>query len=399
MGNDFTFFSLAYRNLKRKYLRTLILVAAIWLFVSVLVFAVSFVQRVNASIRITTDRLGADLIVVPKGSRGAAEDVLLENKVKSFYMDKDVVLQKLKAIDGIDKMTYQTYLVSLGGLCCDVPDTVVVAFNQDTDFVIRPWLQKSFGRKLKKGEALVGNESAFNIDIGLVDVDSMLFGNAFKMVGVLDKTGTGLDTAMFIDEGNIADIIRKGKSSIKPDQISIVFLKVKKGTDIFKVYSDIQNSVIEVDAVARKDIGKGLIQTLRDINRIFMVTITLASLLSVFLVWAVFSAIANERAREVGIMRAIGARQSHIVRIFLLEVLIIGLTGSILGAASGTALSLFLAKGFTILRSLSNNLSVAERLTIAALCFLAGTGICITGALFPIQRMKKMEPLSAMKEG
>ena len=89
MTGEFNLLTFALRNLKRKQLRTWILVAAIALLVSVLVFAFSFVRRVNSSIRLTSERLGADVIVVPAGSRGAAEDVLLENRTKSFTRTRD----------------------------------------------------------------------------------------------------------------------------------------------------------------------------------------------------------------------------------------------------------------------------------------------------------------------
>ena len=103
-------------------------------------------------------------------------------------MDKAVV-DRVSKIDGIEQVSYQTYLVTLTGLCCSVPESLVVAFNQDTDFVITPWLNQKLGRKLHKGEAIVGSESAYNISLGLVDMDGMLFGNVFHMVGVLDKNG------------------------------------------------------------------------------------------------------------------------------------------------------------------------------------------------------------------
>lgn len=397
MTKEFNLFSLAIKNLKRKPLRSGILVFAIGLLVSVLVFALTFVRRVDSSIKITSDRLGADLLIVPSGSRGAAEDVLLENKVKTFYMDKGII-DKVRNIEGIDKATSQTYLATIVGACCDVPESVVVAFNQDTDFLIGPWLKKSLNRQLQKGEAIVGSQSAYNIRVGLTEVDSVLFGNLFKMVGVLEKTGTGLDTAIFIDEGNIGDILKNGSAVLKPDQISAIFVRVQKGFDPYKVAGKIEDAIIEVDAVARKDIGKNLIAALRDINRIFSMTVVTVSLLSVFLVWAIFSAIANERSREVGIMRAIGARKDHVVRLFFIEVLIVSSIGSILGILTGTALSFMLSNSFTILRNLSNDIQVIDRILISGICLLAGTAICIAGALSPIQRIKKLEPLLAIKE-
>jgi putative ABC transport system permease protein len=396
MTDSFTIFSFATRNLRRKPLRTTVLIFSIGLLVSALVFVLSFVRRVDSIIKVTSDRLGADILIVPSGSRGAAEDVLLENKVKSFYMDRSV-LEKVRKVKDIGDLTYQTYLVSIGGECCDVAETIVVAFNQDSDFIIKPWLSKSLGRRLEKGEALVGSESAMNISVGLTDVDSHLFGSMFKMVGVLEKTGTGLDTAIFIDEANMDEILRKGKAKVKPGEISIIFARVAKGADPTKVAGDVTDSVIEVNAVARKDIGRGILTTLRDLNRIFFVTVAMASVLSIFLVWAVFSAIANERAWEVGIMRAIGARESHVSRLFLVEVLFIGGIGSIIGIAAGTTISIFLAKHFMLLKNVSADLGVAERAIIAFFSLAAGTGICVVGALSPIRRLKKMEPLLAIR--
>lgn len=396
MTNELTLFPLAIKNLKRKPLRTGILVIAIGLLVAVLVFALSFVRRVDSSIKVTSGRLGADLLIVPAGSRGAAEDVLLENRVKTFYMDKKV-MEKVKDIRGIERVTPQTYLATITGACCDVPESMVVAFNQDTDFVIKPWLNKKLGRRLERGEAIVGSESALNISLGLTEVDSVLFGNVFKIVGVLDKTGTGLDTAIFIDENNIDDILKKGKAAIKPGEISVIFARVKKGYDPLNVAAELEDSVIETDTMARKDIGKNLINALRDINRIFFISVVLASILAAFLAWAVFSGIANERSKEVGIMRAIGAKESHVMRLFLFEVVVIGGIGSLIGIFSGTLLSLVLAKGFTILKNISTDLSMAERLGIALAGFVIGTGVCVVGALSPIRRIKRIEPLIILK--
>ena len=126
-------------------------------------------------------------------------------------------------------------------------------------------------------------------------------------------------------------------------------------------------------------------------------TIVLAAVMAFFLVWAIFTAIANERAKEVGIMRALGAKEGHIFRIFLIEVMVIGIAGSLLGIGAGTALSAFFAKTFSIVKQLSTELSLSERAVIAAMSFAGGTAICVLGALGPVQRLKKMEPLMVIK--
>ena len=116
-----------------------------------------------------------------------------------------------------------------------------------------------------------------------------------------------------------------------------------------------------------------------------------------FLVWAIFTAIANERSKEVGIMRALGAKETHILRIFLSEVLLIGCAGAVIGILVGTGLSAVLVQGFSIVKQLSSDLSLMERAVIAAASFVGGTAICLLGALGPIHRLKKMEPLMVIK--
>lgn len=396
MGKEFTVSTLALRNVSRKPLRTAILMVAIGLLVFMLIFALSFVRRVNSSIDLTSRRLGADLLILPQGTRGLAEEVLLESNAKAFYMDK-ALIERVRAIEGIADLSPQTYLVSIQGVCCDIPEALIVAFDQASDFIIKPWLTKAINRPLAEDEAIVGYESFLNIDIGLMEIDTNLLGNRFHIVGTLEKTGTGLDHAIFIRAEDKDKILARGQLPITLEQISVIFAKVVKGYDPYEVGKVIESTIMEVDAVARKDIAKGLVRALGDISRIFSLAVGLASLLALFLAWAVFSAVVNERAREVGIMRAIGARESLVMRIFLQEVLLIGLVGSLAGMVGGTVFSLLLADSFHIMQGAAINLSVIERLVIAILGLLAGTGICVIGALAPVNRVKKMEPLAVIK--
>jgi len=396
MGTDFTVSTLALRNVHRKPLRTAILVVAIGLLVFMLIFALSFVRRVQTGINVTSQRLGADLLILPMGTRGLAAEVLLESSAKSFYMERNLI-DRVREVEGVALLSPQTYLVTIQGLCCDVPEALIVAFEQESDFILKPWLAKALNRPLAKGEAIVGYESFLNIDIGLMEVDANLFGNRFSIVGTLEKTGTGLDHAIFIRAEDKDDILARGGLDLAPDQVSVIFALVAKGYDPYEVGKNIESRIMEVDVVARKDIAKGLVSALGDINRIFSLAVGLASLLALFLAWAVFSAVVNERAREVGIMRAIGARESLVMRIFLLEVLMIGLVGSLAGVVGGTLFSLLLADSFNIMQEAAVDLGGMERLLIALLGLAAGTGVCVFGALAPVSRIKKMEPLTVIK--
>ena len=392
-----SFFSVALKNLKRKKFRTGVLIFAIALLVSLLIFAISFSVSVASSLKRASDRLGADLVVIPVGARGYAEEFLLESKNTSFYMPMSII-EKVRKIEGIKRLTYHTYLSTISGLCCDVPPTRIVAFEPKTDFIIKPWLQKAIGRELQVGEAIAGAITSENLGLGLLDVEATIFENRFKLVGVLEKTGTGLDNALFMTEENLKNIIASGKSPLKQGEISIIFTKLEKGYDPDYVGKVLEGEIPEVDVMARSDMGAKFITILADINKIFLLTTILASILTTFLVWAIFSAIANERSKEIGIMRALGAKESHIVHLYLIEVTVLGLLGSIMGALAGTYLSTLLADKFSLLKNISAGLTGGQQTLIALVGLLVGTIICISGAMMPINRIKKLEPLLVIKE-
>jgi len=394
---DVSFFTVALKNLKRKPFRTGVLAFSIALLVALLIFAVSFTFSVSSSLTKASDRLGADLIIVPVGARTFAEEFLLESKNTSFYMPKDII-ERVRAIEGIEATTYQTYLSTIDGLCCDVSQTRIVAFDPETDFIIKPWLQKALGRPLAMGEAIAGQVTSQNMGLGLLDVEATIFNNRFKIVGVLEATGTSLDNALFMTDENLRRIIESGTSPLKKEEISLVFTKVAAGLDPHRMGDIVEGEIVEVDVVARSDLGKKLLAILGDINKIFLITIVLSSVLTILLVWAIFSAIANERSREIGIMRAIGAKESQIVKLFLLEVLVLGLAGSVAGMGAGTYLAVLLADSFSLIKNIAAHPSPLHQTAIALLGLVAGCGICAVGALLPINRIKKLEPLLVIKE-
>lgn len=69
-----------------------------------------------------------------------------------------------------------------------------------------------------------------------------------------------------------------------------------------------------------------------------------------------------------------------------------------MGIALGTYLALTLSKIFVLLRDTAATLTLFERFEVALIGLLAGTGICLGGALLPILKAKRADPLTALKE-
>ena len=393
-SNAHTIIAIAWKGVTRKMFRNLILMMAVALLVALLTFAMLFNKAVEEDIEAASKRLGADIVIVPSEAKGIAEEFILESKIKSFYMDK-FVFDDISELPDIKQATYHIYLNTLSSGCCSIDEGQVIVFDQDKDFVVASWLEAG-PKRLEPGQVYVGS---YVYDyLGLINTAS-LFGQGVKVVGHLQQTGTGLDHGVFMRLDDLNKISPAATGGYQAGKISIIFIKVKEGVSIAKVVADIRNVNPTVGVMTRGDIGTDVRTTLSDIIRVFSITILISSLLALLLAWSTFTVLANERRREVGILRAIGAHQSHIMKLFLAEAMLISTMGGLAGVIMGHSLIHYLAMGFTLLSKLGAVSAVTMgNIGIGLIAMGVGIAICLIGAAIPIFRLARMEPLLAIKE-
>ncbi|MEW6426533.1 MAG: ABC transporter permease [Thermodesulfobacteriota bacterium] len=386
--------AIIWHNVSRKLFRNLILILAVALLVALLVFALLFDKAVQEDIEAAGKRLGADIIIVPPEAKGLAEEFILESKIKSFFMEKSV-FDSIRNLPDIRQAAYQIYLNTLTSGCCSIDEGQVVVFDQDADFVIRPWLAEG-PQRLAPGQVYVG--SYVYEYLGLINTAS-LFGQGVKVVGHLDPTDTGMDRGVFMQLTDLDKVSPGAAGDYRPGRISIIFIKVRDGVPVDKVVTDIRNVNPGVGIMTRGDIGSGVRDTLSDITRVFSITISISSLLALLLAWTTFTVLANERRREVGILRAIGARRRHILQLFLGEAVLISVIGGLTGAVAGHSLINSLAGSFKLLSKLGAVATFsAANIAIVLLAMAAGIMVCLIGAAAPVARLATMEPPQAIKE-
>lgn len=395
-----TLFNLSLKNIRRKLFRSAAIATPVVLVVSLLIFTLSINERIGSTIGKTLNRLGGDVMVVPAGALTAAQQFLIESKRSTFYMDR-TVLDKIKNNKYVDKITYHTYLTTMPGLCCGVSEAQIIAFNPDTDFVVSSWLKGASGKKLDRGEIIVGSTTYEEWQVLRIEDAAKILGKDFKIAGVLEPTGTSFDNTVFAREDDVMEAIGKGLTAreISPDKISVIFIKLAEGYTPEAVSALIEQEFLEVDAVPRGDIGRGLKNTLSDLNTVFTITVILTGVFSLWMIGVFFAAIVNERMREAGIIRALGAKKTHLFGIFILEAIIIGVIGSISGVVVGNILNGLFFNKFLITSGLSAKISVLSILEINAFSFLIGIAICTVGALLPIIRVSKMDAYEAIRKG
>ncbi|MGP3632259.1 ABC transporter permease [Streptomyces sp. 24-1644] len=124
----------------------------------------------------------------------------------------------------------------------------------------------------------------------------------------------------------------------------------------------------------------------------------IAFLVGIFLIVNTFSMLVAQRTREIGLMRAIGSSRKQVNRSVLVEAVLLGVVGSILGVGAGIGLAVGLMK---LMGAMGMELSTRD-LTIAwttpAIGLVLGIFVTVLAAYVPARRAGKVSPMAALRD-
>ncbi len=391
----------AIKNLRRKMTRTFLLLLAVTVVTGTLFSATLFISSMQNALKIGTYRLGADVLVVPSKYESEARAALLAGEPTSFYMDRSV-LDKVRAVEGVKRASPQLFIKPTSFTCCYSVEAFLVAFDPTTDFTITPWLEKN----LKK--PLVGNEVITGRNIPVVVGDTMpFFGTPFKVVGTMEPTGMKFfDQSVFMTMDAAYQMAENSKTraiqpiTIERDKISAVLVQVQEGFSPDRAAIRIEHDVDGVKAIASDEVISTVRKQLGGLLKGILAISAVLWILALLMMGFAFSMIVNERQRELGLLRSMGARKSHVFKLIVTEAIIISLMGGLVGLISGSALLVTFKS--LILHSLKlpyllPPVSTLIELVLGAVIFSMLTGLL--ASLLPAVSASRMEPYEAIRKG
>ncbi len=359
------------------------------------------IRGAENSLNLTINRLGADIIVIPQGSEAKVESALLMSTPTSVWMPDNIV-GKIAGIPGVAAVSPQLYLSSLhNASCCSVSDMFLVAFDPQTDFTIEPWLKQKMGTGLRLGEA-VGGKHVF-VPVGEQNIK--MYGYLITLKANLEPTGTGLDQSMFVTFDTARDMARlSSKLAVEPleipeNSISAAMVKVAPGADAHEVAVEIYRRVPGITPVESPNLFQAYRQQMSGVLRSNLIVMGITWVLSVLLIGLVYSMAANERRRELGVLRAIGATRAFVLRSLLAEAGILALGGGLVGVAL-TSLAVILFRNLSIpTLGLPFLFPSFFPLLVQVIGGLLLALVSVTlAALIPAYRISHQDPAVAMRE-
>ena len=185
-------------------------------------------------------------------------------------------------------------------------------------------------------------------------------------------------------------------NSYLKDEIDGIYLKVNPGVDSIET----SKFVKAILGTTHKDAGDfnvivpaGLLEQKKRTQFTFKVVMICIAGISLLVggigIMNIMLATVLERTREIGIRRAIGARQADIIRQFLMEAVLISILGGLIGIAFGFSLALAIAK--------ATGWQTVVTMTSIAVAFGVSVGIGMLFGIYPAVQAAKLDPIEAIR--
>jgi putative ABC transport system permease protein len=314
------------------------------------------------------------------------------------------VLRGLETLKGVQRVAPQlVFRTDASGYKGRGEVVDLIAFDPARDITVQPWLAQHLDRPLRKGDVIIGGRREEAIGSEL-----LIFGWPLTVYGKLGQTAVGThERGFFITFPTLADMratmqqICGSKAPLEPDKISGVLLELAPGAKTQQVRFSVLANFSGVKVVSGESmltsVRQGLTALLGGVLGLMAIMFVITGLM----VSVLFSAIITERRRELGLLRAIGARRKQIVGMLLMEA---GLATAV-GGLAGCALGLLLMRVYE--RSLVYHLDsmgipflwlpAGTTDLIALACIVLTSLVGAAGAFYPAWRASRIEPYALIR--
>ncbi|WP_297424616.1 ABC transporter ATP-binding protein/permease [Clostridium sp.] len=404
--NVFNAVKLALNNMKEKLIRNAAISIGTSIGIMSLILMLSFGNGIKTYFNKTMNSYVNPLVIEVNMPSDDSETVNLDivsiekpniNKQNPF---KDDDIQKLSQIENVASVEKGYTEISMGAnsLSYDGKGSNVMRISTISSNITESDVQE--GTLPKKGEILINKSISDKVGEDIIGkkvnlrilVNQKIINKEFVVSGVYASAGGDLNSIMksiFFNYSDLEDLYSDNKFQLRPN---VLYLNTASS----KFTNGIKEKVKELGYSGSSQ--EQMIDMFNSMISILTYVLSgisgIALLVSTIMIIIIMYISVVERTKEIGILKAIGARKKDIRRIFICEAFLIGFFSGIIGII----LSYSLAKG---INSMSNKLFDINMVLIKNSYRIFGISLSIVigtlAGLLPANKAAKLDPVESLR--
>ncbi len=323
---------IAIKNLLRRKTKAAFILAGLVIGVATVVAVISFADTMTRDINHKLEKYGANILIVPRTDNLTLSYGGMTLGGVSFEM-QPIQQSRLSEIQTIKNAANIAAVgpIVLGTIRLDDQVALLAGVDFEPTAILKPWW-KINGRKPAEDEILIGAQAA-----GVLGLQTgqriVINGRELTVSGQLAPTGSQDDQLLFTTLTTAQTLLDK------PGQVSMVEVAALcNACPIDDMVRQIAEKMPTAKVMAIQQVVKGRMETLAQFRKFSYGLSVVVVFIGGLVVLVTLMGSVKERTEEIGIFRAIGFRQGHIMRIIFLETGVIsslaGVSGYLLGIGS-----------------------------------------------------------------
>jgi putative ABC transport system permease protein len=382
----------ALRNIIRRKARSALTIFGVAIGIFAFTTMGALAQNINNSISNALDYY-ASRINVTSASGGGPNNFAVGGQLPANLGER------IKVIDGV-QAAYPTITLPADDseAASFGPPSLIYAYRPQDLPADAKLLELQSGRRFNQGETgrvIIGSNVVKDKKLKLGDTVTVR-GQLFEVVGILDRTGGAPDKFFIMNLDDAQQFIRQSNVFAAESANFVTNIEVipKPGTDADALAGQINEKVRGVKAIPPNQFKKQIEQASQVFYLIILGSAVVAVLVGGLSVVNTMIMSVNERRREIGIKRVVGAKTRHVLKEHLTETVVMSGIGGLIGSGLG-----YVVTSVINARTSASGLEIftfSPELAGAGIGFAVGLGLL--AGIYPSWRASRIKPVEVLAE-